>query len=163
MIANMVNDPKFRQMMQRHLEETMFHLLERNIPFGLLCHLEHVRFDPPLPPELSRQLNDITLFMIAGYTFESFDLQEPLLSFEAGFGPQNFGSVVSMPILAVLQIIVEETPILINLAQPPARPEESKGEPGVKSSLEALLSNPENRRFLKEGGRRESPEGEKSD
>ncbi|WP_456403909.1 hypothetical protein [Hydrogenimonas sp.] len=162
MIANMVNSSEFREMMERHLKEMMLYLLESDTPFGLLCNLEYVRFDPPLPPELSEQLNNITLFMIAGYTFESFEIEEHLLSFEAGFGPQNFGSVVSMPTLAVLQVVVEETPILINMALPPAHPAESKEEPGVKSSLEALLSNPENRRFLKEA-RKEPPESEKRD
>ncbi len=151
MIVKLVNSPEFQSMMQSHLREIMALLLERDTPFGLLCNIEYVSFDPPLPPELSEQLQSVTLFMIAGYTFDSFEITEHNIFFEAGFGPQNFGSVVSMPILAVLQVIVDETPLLINMALPADTDEERMEEPGVKSSMEALLSNPENRKFIKKG------------
>ncbi len=151
MIVKLVNSPEFQSMMQSHLREIMALLLERDTPFGLLCNIEYVSFDPPLPPELSEQLQSVTLFMIAGYTFDSFEITEHEIFFEAGFGPQNFGSVVSMPILAVLQVIVDETPLLINMALPADTDEERMEEPGVKSSMEALLSNPENRKFIKKG------------
>jgi len=136
-------------MMQSHLREMMAFLLEESVPFGLLCNIDYVSFDPPLPPELSEQLQNVTLFMIAGYTFESFEITENEIFFEAGFGPDNFGSVVSMPILAVLQVIVDETPLLINMALPTRIDEAEPEEPGVKSSMDALLSNPENRKFIK--------------
>ncbi len=149
MIVKLVNSPEFQSMMQSHLREIMALLLERDIPFGLLCNIEYVSFDPPLPPELSEQLQNVTLFMIAGYTFESFEITEHDIFFEAGFGPNNFGSVVSMPILAVLQVIVDETPLLINMSLPADIDEAQIDEPGVKSSMDALLSNPENRKFIK--------------
>jgi len=135
--------------MQAHLKDMIAFLLDEGLAFGLLCNIEHVDFDPPLPPELYEQLPNVTLFMIAGYTFESFEMDERNIYFEAGFGPQNFGSVVSMPILAVLQVIVEETPLLINMALPPKAEEIKKEKPGEKSSMEAFLSNPENRKFIK--------------
>ena len=37
------------------------------------------------------------------------------LYFEAGFGPENFASTVSIDISNVIQIIVEDTPIFINV------------------------------------------------
>ena len=149
MIIKLVNSPEFQNLMQSHLKEMISLLLEENIPFGLLCNIEYVSFDPPLPQELSEQLQNVTLFMVAGYTFESFEITEHDIFFEAGFGPQNFGSVVSMPILAVLQIVVDETPLLINMALPADIDNVEIEEPGVKSSMDALLSNPENRKFIK--------------
>jgi len=113
----MIKEQEFQEMMEAHIKDMLLYLLESDQPFGLLCNLEQVSFDPPLPEEIAQALQEITLFMIAGYTFESFEIEEHTLFFEAGFGPQNFGSVVSMPALAVLQILVEETPILINMAQ----------------------------------------------
>ena len=145
----MIKEREFQEILEAHIKDLLHYLLERDQAFGLLCNLEYVTFDPPLPEDLAQQLKEITLFMIAGYTFESFEIEEHILSFEAGFGPQNFGSVISMPILAVLQILVEETPILINMAQPMADNTTDKEDSGVKSSLESFLSNPENRKFLK--------------
>ncbi len=159
MIVDLIKSPEFQDMMERSIKEMIEFLLERDIPFGLLCNIEYVTFDPPLPPELSSQLQSVTLFAIAGYTFDSFEIEEHSLSFEAGFGPQNFGSVVSMPTLAVMQIVVEDTPLLVNMAVPPRESFTHGEEPGIKSSLEALLSNPENRRFLKESSKKGSPGG----
>ena len=149
MLIDIIKDQPFQEMMEAHIRETLHYLLDRDQPFGLLCNLEHVSFDPPLPEEIAQNLNEVTLFMIAGYTFESFATEEDRLFFEAGFGPQNFGSVVSMPILAVLQLMVEETPILINLARPLPMQREKRGESGIRNSLQSFLSNPENRKFLK--------------
>ncbi|WP_457592119.1 hypothetical protein [Hydrogenimonas sp.] len=163
MIVDLIKSPEFQDMMERDIREMILFLLERDIPFGLLCNIEYVAFDPPLPPELSSQLQSVTLFAIAGYTFESFEIEEHHLSFEAGFGPQNFGSLVSMPILTVMQIVVEDTPLLVNMAIPSRQRSAESEEPGVKSSLEALLSNPENRRFLKEGSTKKNPDGSDGD
>lgn len=150
MLIDMVKDREFAEMMEAHIKDMLHYLLDADQPFGLLCSLEHVTFDPPLPEEIASKLPKVTLFMIAGYTMESFDVEEHALFFEAGFGPENFGSVVTMPILAVMQLLVEETPLLINLAQPlPGIAQTQKEETGLQSSLESFLSNPENRKFLK--------------
>ena len=148
MLIDLVKEREFQEMMEAHIKDMLIYFLETEQPFGLLCNLEHVTFDPPLPSDLAAMLQDVTLFMIAGFTFESFEVEEHTLFFEAGFGPENFGSVVSMPILSVFQLLVEETPLLVNMARPPAKREEER-ESGVKSSLETFLSNPENRKFFK--------------
>jgi hypothetical protein len=146
----MIKEQEFQEIMEVHIKDMLFYLLENNQPFGLLCNLQHVTFDPPLPKEIASQLQEISLFMISDYTLETFEVEEHTIFFEAGFGPQNFGSVVSMPILAILQLLVEETPILINMAQPMIEFKPKKEESsGIQNSLESFLSNPENRKFLK--------------
>jgi len=100
MLIDMIKDSEFQEMMDTHIKDVLFYLLESDQPFGLLCNLKYVTFDPPLPEDISDLLQEVTLFMIAGYTFESFEIEDNMLFFEAGFGPQNFGSVVSMPVLA---------------------------------------------------------------
>ncbi len=72
---------------------------------------------------------------------------EDELIFEAGFGQENIGSFVSVPLSAILQIVIEETPILINLSIPKEPEEKDNG--GVEKSMEALLSNPENQKLFK--------------
>ena len=74
-----------------------------------------------------------------------------MLVFEAGFGSENFGSVVTVPLLSIMQIIVEETPLFINLAtyreKIVAKKEIDRG--GVENSMASFLSNPENSKFIK--------------
>jgi hypothetical protein len=75
-----------------------------------------------------------------------------MIVFEAGFGSENFGSVVSIPLLSIVQIIVDETPLLINLASYKKEIKSIKKEVdsgGIENSMSSFLSNPENSKFLK--------------
>ena len=149
MLIDIIKEQQFQEMMDTHISDLIFYFLENEQPFGLLCNIKYVTFDPPLPDELFHLLKDVTLFMIAGYTLESFEIEDDTITFEAGFGPQNFGSVVRMPTLAILQLLVEDTPVLINMAQPMVNLKTKEQEAGIKTSLENFLNNPENRKFLK--------------
>jgi hypothetical protein len=57
-----------------------------------------------------------TLFSFANYTFESIILTEKYISFEAGFGEENIGSIVKIPYIAIFQIIIDESVLYINPA-----------------------------------------------
>jgi len=140
-----MKDKTFTKYMENHINELVEYLLTTEQNFGLVCKLENVEFNPPLPDHIKETLNQITLFFLAGYTFESTRLDAGFVSFEAGFGSENFGSIVTLPVLAVMQLIVEETPIFVNIAPP--RPKESDGS--VDMSMAALMANPQNRKLLK--------------
>jgi len=140
-----MKDKTFTKYMENHISELVEYLLSTEQNFGLVCKLENVEFNPPLPDHIKETLNQITLFFLAGYTFESTRLDAGFVSFEAGFGSENFGSIVTLPVLAVMQLIVEETPIFVNIAPP--RPKESDGS--IDMSMAALMANPQNRKLLK--------------
>jgi hypothetical protein len=93
----------------------------------------------------------MTLFFLAGYTFETAGIVDDMIVFEAGFGTQNFGSVVSGPLLSIMHEIVDETPVLINMANYKKDTEVVKkiDDGGVENSMASFLSNPENAKFLK--------------
>jgi len=148
MLQDVLNDPVFSGEMKRHVKEVLEILLKKGTNFSILTNVAEISFEPALPEEIRSTFKPITMFVLAGYTFESCIVDEWGISFEAGFGHDNFGSLVSVPLLSVLQIIVDETPILINLSVDV----EEKTKPsskGVKRSMEALLSNPENEKLLK--------------
>jgi len=149
MLQSVLNDVEFSNEMRRHVKEVLEILLKKGINFSILTNVSEISFDPPLPEEISSSFKPITMFVLAGYTFESCMVDDWGISFEAGFGHENFGSLVSVPMLSVLQVIVDETPILINLSvEVPKKPKKDKTE-GIKRSMEALLSNPENEKLLK--------------
>ena len=148
MLQSVLSDPLFSHEMKRHIKKTLELLLQSGTNFSILTNVAEVSFDPDLPQEISSTFKPITLFVLAGYTFESCVVDEWGISFEAGFGSDNYGSLVSVPLLSVLQVMVDETPILINLSVEA----EKKPKPtskGVKRSMEALLSNPENKKLFK--------------
>jgi len=147
MLQDVLNDPDFSHEMKRHVKETLEILLKKGINFSILTNVAEISFEPQLPQEIRSSFKPITMFVLAGYTFESCVVDDWGISFEAGFGHENFGALVSVPILSVLQIIIEETPILINLSVDVDEKPQSQ-EKGVKRSMEALLSNPENKKLL---------------
>lgn len=149
MLDSLLGHNNFNQLMKKHANEVVSFLLKEGINFSILTNIADVEFDPILPAEISQNFKPITMFFLAGYTFESTQLGIETMSFEAGFGSENFGSIVNVPMHAILQIIVEEIPVFINLSTPPKIEEKKPTQEGVKRSMNALMANPENQKLLK--------------
>lgn len=157
MLLDLISDKDFVSMMNNHIKEMLIYLFEKEQNFGILCKIEHVEFNPMLPDSIYKEFREVTLFFLAGYTYESAHIQDEYLLFEAGFGSENIGSHVSVPLTSIVQVIVDETPLLISLASPkepfeatPSSKKETKVEDdGVQNSMAAFLNNPENQKFKK--------------
>ena len=118
--------------------------MKKNSEFAIACEIEHITFTPELPANILETFKETVLFILSGYSFETAKLEEGYFSFEAGFGENNFGSTVTVPLLAIKQLFVGDNPIVMNFAQP-----HKKKEASAKNSMEALLNNPENKKLLK--------------
>ncbi|MEA1879886.1 MAG: hypothetical protein U9N11_04515 [Campylobacterota bacterium] len=142
---------EYKKIMTEHLRKTIHYLFERNQEFALVCEITHIRFEPNLPEDILETFNDVVMFIINNYAYESATLEKGYFSFESGFGDNNVGATVYIPILAIKQIVVNEVPMLFNLAEHRTteslnNEEESKSQ---KNSMEALLKNPKNQKLLK--------------
>jgi len=151
LLENVIEDKNFAKLMQKNIQELIIHFFQKEQNFGILCKVEEASFEPELPESINAEFRPLTLFFLAGYTFETARVENNALIFEAGFGAENFGSIVTVPLLSILQIIVDETPVMINLATYKEEKVIKKeiDENGVKNSMESFLSNPENSKFLK--------------
>ena len=153
MLDNVIEDIKFASVMQKNIQNLIVHFFDKEQNFGILCKIEEVNFNPPLPESINTEFRPFTLFFLAGYTFETARIENNTLIFEAGFGSENFGSVVSVPLLSIMQIIVDETPVLINLSVYKESSSEKslprEDDKGVENSMASFLNNPENSKFLK--------------
>jgi hypothetical protein len=147
MTINLFQTPEYKKLMEEHIEKTIGYLFNKNKEFALACEIKHVNFSPELPSEIKETFNETVLFVLSGYTYETAKLEEGYFSFEAGFGADNFGSTVTVPLLAIKQVFVGDHPIVLNLAEHISKEEISKVS--KKSSMEALLNNPENKKLLK--------------
>jgi hypothetical protein len=151
MLFDIIKSSSFARLMENHLRDMLIYLFENNQNFGILCKIDHVTFDPILPKHINDEFRPMTLFFLGGYTFESARIDNDTLIFEAGFGQENVGSFVSVPLLSIVQIIIDDTPAYVNLALPQEHHPVINIEKheGVQNSMSALLSNPENQKFLK--------------
>ena len=151
MLDRVIEDKDFATLMQKNIQDLIIYLFKKDQNFGILCKIEEISFDPPLPDSISSEFRPMTLFFLAGYTFDTARVENDVLIFEAGFGSDNFGSFVTVPLLSIMQVIVDETPLLINLATYKKDTEIVKkvDDGGVENSMASFLSNPENSKFLK--------------
>jgi hypothetical protein len=143
MLYDILQDDEFAALLRSHALQIMQYLFEKGEEFAVIADLSQITFEPMIPKEIYDALPEFPLFVLANYTYESAKIESGALVFEAGFGSENFGSIVTIPIEAIVQIIVDETPIFANLTAT------LKKKRTYKNSMEALLSNPENRKFLK--------------
>ncbi len=147
MVNNFLGDQDFSELMIFHIRDIIDLLLQKGEFFSILTNIDDISFDPPLPSEISSDFKPITLFVIAEYTFESCRIDEDNLYFEAGFGHQNVGSYVTIPLGSIVQIILENTPVFINLS---LKQKKKSKEINVKKSTNIFLLNPENRGLIKD-------------
>ncbi|MEA1953645.1 MAG: hypothetical protein U9O24_04585 [Campylobacterota bacterium] len=144
MTINLFQTEEYRKIAHDHIDNTIGYLFNKNQEFSIACEIKYIDFSPELPSEIKESFNEVVLFVLAGFTYESAKLEDGYFSFEAGFGEENFGSTVNIPLLAIKQIFVGDNPIVFNLAKPAKKEEASK-----KNSMKALLNNPSNMRLLK--------------
>ncbi len=146
MVRGLLSDYDFSELMIFHIRDIIELLIQKGAFFSILTNIEDITFDPALPQEISDNFKPITLFVIAEYTFESCSFDDENLYFEAGFGQQNVGSYVSVPLNSIVQIIIEDTPIFINLS---LKQETKVKDDNIKASTNIFQSNPKNKDFFK--------------
>ena len=146
MTINLFQTPEYKKLMQEHIFKTIEYLFQKNQEFAVACEIKHISFSPELPQSIQDSFEETVLFILSGYTFESANIDKDYFSFEAGFGDENFGSTVTIPLLCIKQVFVSDHPIVFNLSKYEG---EKKENATNKSSMEALLNNPENKKLLK--------------
>ncbi|SFZ98742.1 hypothetical protein MNB_SV-5-1415 [hydrothermal vent metagenome] len=144
MTINLLQTPEYKALIAEHIEKTIEFMFSKDQEFAIACEIKFLTFNPELPSEIKDTFSDTVVFIISGYAFETAKLEDGVFYFEAGFGDTNFGSEISVPILAIKHLYLGDHPIVLNLAQ-----HEEKTKTSTKNSMEALLNNPENKKLLK--------------
>ncbi|ANH48039.1 hypothetical protein AA977_02200 [Helicobacter pylori] len=153
---------ELRLLNNKHCMEYLQFLSKHHLSFNLLCERDAIDFSPKLPEEIQEKFGPLVLFVLAGYTLESLMIDTQSVQFEAGFGPNNIGSVVQVKFPGVIQILIKEKNeniVLFNRCdscevfqkeEPPFQ-EPKKDEIESKEWLDskkALFSNSKNRAIL---------------
>ncbi|GAA8095991.1 hypothetical protein HpHA123_06140 [Helicobacter pylori] len=157
---------ELRLLNNKHCIEYLQFLSKNHLSFNLLCERDAIDFSPKLPKEIHEKFGSLVLFVLAGYTLESLMIDTQSVQFEAGFGPNNIGSVVQVELPGIIQILIKEkneNAVLFNRCdslelfqkeEPPFQ-EPKKDEQEFKEefkewldSKEALFSNSKNRAIL---------------
>ena len=90
-------------------------------------------------------MHKFSLFTLSNYTYTTVQIDDDYMSFEAGFGNENFGSVVKIPLHAIFQIVVDESILYINSVATV----DKFNKDLKKNSFNVFKSNPNNKKFDK--------------
>jgi len=130
----------YRDLVVKNCYNALEFLLKEGLDFAVASFTNVIEFNPPIPTEVV-EFDESALFVIANYTKDSTHLTKTHISFEAGFGESNFGSTLTIPLEAIMQLIIDEDIIHISYYEPKIKVD--------KNSMDLLLNNPENQKLLK--------------
>ncbi len=114
MIKDILGDISFKNLTENQIYEQIEYLLNKDQEFSVTANIKGVRFDPAIPAAIAKNFSQFTLFSLMNYTYETLELTEENIKFEAGFGQENFASTVTIPLGAIFQIVVDESILYIN-------------------------------------------------
>ena len=143
MIKDIIENDDYKSLVENQIKENILFLLKKNQEFSITANIEPITFNPELPKVIKDQMHKFSLFVLSNYTYTTVEINDGYLSFEAGFGNENFGSVVKIPLHAVFQIIVDESILYINSVATVDKFNKAL----KKNSFNVFKNNPNNKKF----------------
>jgi hypothetical protein len=143
MIKDIIENDEYKELVEQQIKETILFLLDKKQEFSITANLEPISFTPELPKVIKDQMHKFSLFILSNYTYTTVLVDDEYLSFEAGFGNENFGSVVKIPLHAVFQIVVDESILYINSVATVDKFNKNL----KKNSFNVFKNNPNNKKF----------------
>ena len=143
MVKDIIEDNGYKSLVEKQIKENILFLLEKNQEFSITANIEPISFTPELPKVIKDQMHKFSLFILSNYTYTTVQVDDNYISFEAGFGNENFGSVVKIPLYAIFQIIIDESILYINSVATV----EKFNKDLKKNSFNIFKNNPNNKKF----------------
>ena len=143
MIKDIIENNEYKSLVEKQIKENVLFLLEKQQEFSITANIQPINFTPELPKVIKDQMHKFSLFTLSNYTYTTVQIDDNYISFEAGFGNENFGSVVKIPLYAIFQIIIDESILYINSV---ATVEKFNSDL-KKNSFNIFKSNPNNKKF----------------
>lgn len=144
MINELLEDENYKELVSKQVKDTMSFLVQKGQEFAITANLSGISFSPELPSATKEQLAKFSLFALKNYTYSTIKIDESHISFEAGFGSENFGSTVKVPFHSIFQIVVDESIVFINSVATIDKYNENVTK---EKSLNIFKNNPNNKRF----------------
>ena len=146
MIKDIIENENYTLLVSKQIKETMQYLIQSDEEFAVTANIKGITFNPELPDSIYSQLSAFSLFILANYTYSTLELDDNYIYFEAGFGKENFGSLVKIPYNAIFQIIVDESILFVNSTATVKNFFTKKEQD--KKSFNAFKNNPNNENLI---------------
>ncbi len=143
MVKDIIENNEYKNLVEKQIKENVLFLLEKKQEFSITANIQPISFTPELPKVIKDQMHKFSLFTLSNYTYTTVQIDDNYICFEAGFGNENFGSVVKIPLYAIFQIIIDESILYINSV---ATVEKFNSDL-KKNSFNIFKNNPNNKKF----------------
>lgn len=147
MITEVLESVDFKDLMKKNVHDLVQHLLAKDTEFAITVNVKAASFEPDLPKTIKSKMSKFSLFILSNYTYSTIKVDKDIISFEAGFGNENFGSTVTVPLESVFQIVIDDSILLINPVATVDKFNEDKAS--LNRSLNVFKNNPNNKKFDK--------------
>ncbi len=151
MIIDVIEDIKYRNLMEEQIKDIIDYLLVHNEEFSITANLKGVKFSPEIPQTIADNFSKFTMFTLSNYTYSTIEVTDNSISFEAGFGEENFGATVTIPFYAVFQVVINDSILFVNPTATVEKyflKEEESKKNQVSRSRNAFSMNPKNKELL---------------
>lgn len=142
-----MHNKNYKKLVTKQIKELIDFLLINNHEFAITANIKGITFNPELPSSILDKLSNFSLFVLSNYTYSTISIDDEFLSFEAGFGKENFGAHVNIPLSAVFQIIIGESILYINSIA--TVDDFFQKDKLAKNSMNVFKNNPNNKKLLK--------------
>lgn len=146
MINTIIENDDYKDLITSQIDDIIKFLLNSNKEFSITANIDAVTFNPALPDSIKGQLSQYSLFILSNYTFTTIKLQNNFISFEAGFGSENFGTTVKLPLHSIFQIVLDDSILYLN----PLATVDKFNKNNKEKSLNVFKNNPQNKKLIKE-------------
>ena len=143
MINDIIENEDYKVIVENQIKETVTFLLAKNQEFSITANIESATFEPELPESIKKQMQKFSLFILSNYTYSTVQVNGQYLTFEAGFGNENFGALVKIPLHAIFQIVVDESILFLNSVATVDKFNKNL----KKKSFDIFKNNPNNKKF----------------
>ena len=114
MIIDVIEDLKYRNLMTEQIRDIIDYLLVHNEEFSITANIKGCNFNPQVPESISEGFSQFTMFTLSNYTYSTIEISDENISFEAGFGAENFGSTVIIPFYSIFQLVINDSILFVN-------------------------------------------------
>ena len=111
---DLLHNKEYRDLNRKHALELLVFLSHNSDSFDITANIQGINFHPKLPKSIYDSFQHFVLFTLSNYTLESLKIYGDYITFEAGFGAENFGSLCTISADAIFQISKDNSIVFIN-------------------------------------------------
>ena len=113
-MIKLLQNKEYQDLTIKHSRELLFFMQKNHDNFNITANILGIKFTPELPESIYNKFGQFVLFTLSNYTLESLKIEDDYITFEAGFGVENFGSTCKIAIESIFQISIENSILFLN-------------------------------------------------